>query len=98
MVVRVVDVKDVDAVETQSLEALLERPHHTFIGEIECWIHRRDTAKRLAWFGRRVSAEQAADLAREREGVARFLLQSLPDAQLGEAVAIKGRGVKESDA
>ena len=96
VVVGVVDVQDVDPADGQALEALLERPHHAVIGEIEHWIERRGAVEHLAGLGRRIGAKKPADLGRERVVGARLLAQDPAEMALREAEAVEGSGVEEA--
>ena len=99
VVVRVVDVQDVDAVETEPLEALLDRAEHPVVAEVEDRIQGRDASPdRLARLGGRVRAQQAPDLRREHEVVARPPGEDTAEALLRQAEAVEGRGVEEADA
>ena len=97
VVVRVVDVEDVDALELQALEALVDRAHDPVVAEVEDGIDRRRALEILAGLGRRVGAEEPADLGREHELVAWFVVQRLAHAHLREPGTVQGRGVEMPD-
>ncbi len=88
VVVRVVDVEDVDSCKAQPFQALLDGAHHAVIAEVEDRVHRWGAAKRLAGLGWRARSQQAPDLAGESELVAGHPPQHLSHAHLREAMAV----------
>ena len=66
VVVGIVDERDIDAVETEPVEALLERAQRGVVGEVEVRLERRRALPR-----RRSRTKEPADLRRHDELVAR---------------------------
>src|SRR5436309_3787059 len=98
MIVWVMDVEDIDPVQTKPAQAFLYRAHHTVVGEIEHRIDRRHPLVRLSRLGRRAGTQESAYFRGEHELVARLRTQHRTQSQLGEAVAVEGSGVEEADA
>src|SRR6266511_957929 len=104
MVVGIVDVKDVDAIEMQSLETVLERAHHTVMAEVENGGHRRGglvegfAVEELTRIRLAAGLEQPADLGRQDEGLTWPGRERGTDPVLGETVAVERCRVEESDA
>ena len=97
MIVRVVDVKDVDALDAQPRNALLDRTHDAVVREVKDGIERGRIGKRLALW-RSARAEKAADLGREHELIARLGPQDGAETLLREAVSILRRGIEKANA
>ena len=96
----IVPVEDVEAVDAEPLQRILDRAHDAVIAVVEDLAARRrieEFPDPRALF-RLAEAEPAADLGREHVGIALLAAQEMVDARLGEAEAVKGRGVEIADA
>src|SRR5207245_2132235 len=96
MLVGIVDVKHVNPVQPKPSQALLDRSHDPVVGEVIGGIDGRYTLVCLAWLRWGVRPEKAPDLGREDELFTGLRSQHRAQALLGEAVAVEGRGVKET--
>src|SRR5437773_1239899 len=96
MLVGIVDVKHVNPVQPKQSQALLDRSHDPVVGEVIGRIDGRYTLVCLAWLRWGVRPEKAPDLGREDELFTGLGSQHRAQALLGEAVAVEGRGVKET--
>src|SRR2546422_610955 len=96
MLVGIVDVKHVNPVQPKPSQALLDRSHDPVVGEVIGGIDGRYALVCLAWLRWGVRPEKAPDLGREDELFTGLRSQHRAQALLGEAVAVEGRGVKET--
>ena len=98
MVVRVVDMQDIDPVEAQPSQTLLERSHHAVIAEIE---HRplrgrtRVIGVLAVW--RDWQPQQTAHLGGQHVRVARLAAEHGAQTALGRSVPVHGGRVEEPD-
>ena len=97
----VVDQRDVDLRQSEPQMRMLQRAHDAVIGVVEHRCEARQAV--LAEVGRRLLArlhgvQDAADLGRQHEVVARLVAQRRAHAQLAAAVAVERRGVEVAHA
>ncbi len=101
MIVRVVQVRDVDAVQPQSVEAVLDGAQNAVAGEVPHALCQRldDEAVVIqAARSRRIGFEQASDLGGEDKCVGVARAKRSAKAPFRQAQAIVRRGVEVSDA
>ena len=96
MVVRVVDVKDVDLVDAEPRHALVDGAHDAVVGEVEDGIERWRFRKGVA-LRRPAGPEQLAHLGREDILVARLAAQNRAKTLLRKSVSVLRGGVEETD-
>ena len=97
VLIRVVDVEDVDLVDAQPRDALLDRAHDAVVREVIHGVERGRARKRVA-LRRRARTEQAADLGREHVLVSRLGAEHCAEALLRQAIPVLGRGVEKANA
>jgi hypothetical protein len=97
MIVRIVNVQDVDALNVEALEALFERPHYGVVTEVESWSHRRrvgplSVLARVTFLD---GHEESPDFGSQYHSVTTNTLQGFADSDFTFAVAIEGRRVNQ---
>src|SRR5215472_8759993 len=88
----VMDVKNIDACQTEPLQAVLERAHDAVVGVVEYGVEWERVAA-LVRPRREARPEQASDFRRQHPFVTRHLAHGVPDTTLGLTDAVIGRRI-----
>src|SRR5439155_14056578 len=89
---------EVDAVETEALEAGLQRSADTVGGEVEHGMHGRDVDEDRVGCLYRIGHEYASDLGRHRDLVAWQRGESSAESPFRQPVPVQRRGVEVANA
>ena len=94
--VEVVDQQEVDPVDSEALQAVLERPHHAVVAVVEhgLELETADPLSPIERAGLRGPPQEPSDLGRQHVVLPRTPVERAAEPVLGLAAAVPGRGVE----